>query len=66
MNDPLRQIEAIIDRLDCNDAEFWTALDSRRSALSNAEAPGNPRLWTVWTVWTVDGGAITLRCNCMR
>jgi hypothetical protein len=37
MNDPLRQIEAIIDRLDCNDAEFWTALDSRSSPLSNAE-----------------------------
>jgi hypothetical protein len=38
MNDPLRQIEAIIERLDCDEADFWTALDSSRSALSNAEA----------------------------
>ena len=37
MNDPLRQIEAIIGRLDCDEAEFWTALDSRSSPLSNAE-----------------------------
>ena len=37
MNDPLRQIEAIIDRLDCDEAEFWTALDSPSNALSNAE-----------------------------